>query len=76
MTQRTGITVHLRDPEGTVDYPEATSATVAGDGNLVVLCSRPGGFSEVIDQIPPDRWAYWTSWTEPEPDAADQDPPG
>jgi hypothetical protein len=74
MPQRTGITVHLRDPEGAVDYPEATSAIVARDGNLVVLRGRPRGFPEAHGQIPRHRWAYWTLWTEP--GGADDGPAG
>ena len=48
MAQRSGITVHLGDPEGNVNYPEATSATVTPDGRLVVLGSRPRGCAEAL----------------------------
>jgi hypothetical protein len=44
--QRTGVGVYLRDPEGTVGYPGATTAMVPANGNRVVLRSRSRGFPE------------------------------
>jgi hypothetical protein len=73
MTERTGIVVTLHDPDGTVAYPDATSAMVAPDGCLVVLRSRPRGFPEAVDRVPRDRWASWSPSTAAVPSAKDLD---
>jgi len=39
-------------PRGTVGYPEATSATVARSGDLVVLRSRARGFPKPVGEVP------------------------
>ena len=44
--------MHLCDPGGTVGYPEATSATVARSGDLVVLRSRARGFPKPVGEVP------------------------
>jgi len=59
--------VLLQDPEGVVDYPKATSATVGPGGRLVVLRARPRGFPEALDEIPRDRWRLWTPLPESDP---------
>ena len=52
------IRVQLHSPEGSVDYPEATSATVTPDLTLLVAAQPPPGFSEAIGEIPRDQ--YWS----------------
>ena len=59
--------MHLCDPGGTVGYPEATSATVARSGDLVVLRNRARGLPKPVGEVPPDRWAYRTPGTGHEP---------
>ena len=71
MARRVGIRVHLRDPEGTVEYSGATSAMVAPDGSMIVVRDRPRGFPEALDQIPRHRWRYWAPWGEQDPPTGD-----
>ena len=66
MAQETGIRVRLQDPDGWVDFPDATSTTVAAGGNLAILRARPRGFPEALAEIPRDRWRSWTPVTESE----------
>ena len=68
MARREGIRVHLRDPEETVDYPDATNAFVAPDGQLIVVGSRPDGFPVALDRVPAGRWRFWAPWSEADPD--------
>ena len=74
MAQPAGIVVHLSDPEETVTYSDATSATVGTDGSLIVLRARASGFPEALDTIPRDRWQHWTPRIDTVATSTDHDP--
>ena len=76
--QRSGITVHIRidRQNSTVDYPEATHASVESNGSLrlIKVGSGLGTSAEHLGNIAKGCWIRW-GWTDAYRDAQDLDEP-